>query len=106
MRLAENAGKGNDTRHCHPKLKYFDFLPSSAMEFTTRCYVNSQMPQAKTKHDRSRQREGDYFGTITPRVVFTTACKSTEMSNEKLIHRRQSAQSWFSPTLTFTASLQ
>ncbi len=50
MRLAENAANGNSRQHSHQKLKYFNFLPSTATEFTTRWYVTSQMPHAKRKH--------------------------------------------------------
>ncbi len=32
------------------KFKYFYFLPSSKMEFTTECYVNPQMLHARIKY--------------------------------------------------------
>ncbi len=35
--------------------KYFNFLPSSTMEFPAECYVTPQMPHSRRKYVQSHQ---------------------------------------------------
>ncbi len=38
-----------DRQRCHQKFKYFNFLPSSATEYSTGCYISPQMPHTRRK---------------------------------------------------------
>ncbi len=66
MRLAENASSANGRGHCRPKLKCFNFLPSSATEFQPdvililKCLMQGEN-MSDLDHEKLQSRQGSNF---------------------------------------------